>query len=394
MRSEASMKSVLGEGSSTSAHGGGPPPRPSYGIGSSSEKQPLLGFVISSVYVVAHRKTLTTFAHPRMNSTCVIIGAGMTGLTAAQMLSARGLTVTLLEKSRGVGGRMATRRTDGGVFDQGAQFLTARTHSFMHMVEAWNREGLLRPWVANSAGVTTQESDLVRYVGVPSMTAVPKHLARDRHLLLHHKVLRLDRENDHWVIGCEGGATLPATAVILTPPLPQSVEILNASGLELGSGLADELRSISYNSCIALMAALVGPSAVPPPGGASLGPEPVRWIADNHQKGIHTVEGTVTVHAGPAFSDAHYRDPDEVVRSLLLDAISPYLGSPVRMTQIHRWRYSEPRSTATRAAVLAVEHPPLLIAGDSFGGPRIEGAALSGLAAADLLASLIHGVSR
>jgi len=324
----------------------------------------------------------------------VIIGAGMTGLTAAATLSARGLTVRLLEKSRGVGGRMATRRTDAGAFDQGTQFLTARTHSFINMLEGWNRTGLLRPWVTASGEATAQENDIVRYIGIPSMTAVPKHMARSQHLLLRHKVLRLDREDDHWVVRCDEDVAVRATAVIMTPPLPQALEILHASSLELGSTLAEELQSISYNSCIALMAALAGPSAIPAPGGVSLGPEPVRWIADNYQKGIHTVEGTVTIHAGPAFSDEHYGDPEDVVQSLLLDAISPYLGSPVRMTQIHRWRYSEPRSTAARAAVLAVEHPPLLIAGDSFGGPRVEGAALSGLAAADLLTSLIHGVSR
>ena len=318
----------------------------------------------------------------------------MTGLTAANALTARGHTVTILEKSRGVGGRMATRRTEAGSFDQGAQFLTARAHFFMRMVKEWTSTGLLQPWTDQAGEMTTDEDGAIRYVGIPSMTAVPKHLALHQHVLLRHRVLRFERKTHHWVIRCEGGTTVEAASIILTAPLPQSLQILEDSGLPLARAHIDEFRSISYNRCIVLMAALEGRSAVPTPGGILTGPEPVRWIADNHQRGIRTAEGTLTVHAGPAFSEAHYGDSDEDLTVGLLDAITFYLGSPVRLTQVHRWRYSEPRSTARQAAVLAIETPPLIVAGDAFGGPQVEGAALSGLAASDLLMSLTRGSSR
>jgi renalase len=327
-----------------------------------------------------------------MTSTCVIIGAGMTGLVAADALASRGLPTMLLEKSRGVGGRMATRRIDAGLFDQGAQFLTAHTHEFSRLLHGWHAQGLLSIW--GPSNDTLQDETPHRYIGVPSMTAVPKSLARRHPIQLSRKAVRLDRGPARWIVRCEDGTSAEAEAVILTAPLPQSLQLLDDSGLQVALELSAEIRSIAYNPCIALMIGLAGPSAIPPPGGLSLGPEPVRWIADNHQKGISAVEGTVTLHAGPEFSQAHYEDSDEAISGLLLPAVAPYLGSTPRSVRVHRWRYSEPLSTATDASVVAVDDPPVLLAGDSFGGPHVEGAALSGLAAADLLSSLLHGSTR
>ena len=52
---------------------------------------------------------------------CIIIGAGIAGLLAATMLNRANMSVRILDKGRGLGGRMATRRQDGAVFDHGAQ---------------------------------------------------------------------------------------------------------------------------------------------------------------------------------------------------------------------------------------------------------------------------------
>jgi len=49
-----------------------------------------------------------------------VIGAGMTGLTAAGVLQARGWAVVLLDKGRAVGGRMATRRIGESRLDPAA----------------------------------------------------------------------------------------------------------------------------------------------------------------------------------------------------------------------------------------------------------------------------------
>ena len=59
-----------------------------------------------------------------------IIGAGMAGISAARTLVQAGHRVSVFEKSRGAGGRMATRETPFGNFDHGAQYFTVRDPRF------------------------------------------------------------------------------------------------------------------------------------------------------------------------------------------------------------------------------------------------------------------------
>jgi NADPH-dependent 2,4-dienoyl-CoA reductase/sulfur reductase-like enzyme len=81
----------------------------------------------------------------RSQQTMAVVGAGISGLTCARTLADHGLPVTVFEKSRGVGGRMATRRSDNGaVFDHGAQYFTVRDQRFQNCVDSWQHAGLVQ----------------------------------------------------------------------------------------------------------------------------------------------------------------------------------------------------------------------------------------------------------
>ncbi|HKH76409.1 MAG TPA: FAD-dependent oxidoreductase, partial [Rubrobacteraceae bacterium] len=70
---------------------------------------------------------------PPTIESCVVVGAGLSGLVAAQTLQDAGTRVAVLEAEDKVGGRMRTDRVGGGVFDHGAQFFTARGDRFTEM---------------------------------------------------------------------------------------------------------------------------------------------------------------------------------------------------------------------------------------------------------------------
>lgn len=76
-----------------------------------------------------------------MNTPIAIIGSGMAGLSAAHALAAAGLNVQLFDKSRGSGGRMASKRSDAGSLDLGAQYFTARDRRFVEVVQQWQARG-------------------------------------------------------------------------------------------------------------------------------------------------------------------------------------------------------------------------------------------------------------
>jgi hypothetical protein len=105
-------------------------------------------------------------------------------------------------------------------------------------------------------------------------------------------------------------------------------------------------------------------------------------MADNQKKGV-SVEAAVTIHATPAFSFEHWdKDRDEAAR-VLLEAAAPWLGVGVKTVQVHGWKFSKPVQVDAEACAVVHRAPMLVLAGDSFCGSRVEGAALSGWAAAE-----------
>jgi len=309
----------------------------------------------------------------------LVIGAGMAGLTAACDLQRAGWRVLVLEKGRGVGGRLASRRIGEASFDHGAQFITARTPRFAALLEDGRRAGAVEEW---HRGVGDGPDAHVRWRGQPAMTAIAKYLTGGIEVMLETRVVALRASRHHWSAETETGAVYSAGAVVLTPPVPQSLAIVKAGAVALQPETRARLESIEYERCLAVMAVLAGRSRLAPPGGLAPGDGPIAWIADNQMKGI-SPEPAVTIHATQAFSLEHWeRDRQESGRRLL-DAASGWLGADVRAFQVHGWLYSKPLQVDEHRCAMVGQGPPLVLAGDAFAGPRVEGAALSGWAAAE-----------
>jgi predicted NAD/FAD-dependent oxidoreductase len=173
-----------------------------------------------------------------------------------------------------------------------------------------------------------------------------------------------------------------AGAVVLTPPVPQSLAILKAGAVPLQPETRARLEGIEYERCLALMAVLAGPSRLAPPGGLAPDDGPIAWIADNQLKGI-SAEPAVTIHATHAFSLEHWERDRQKRGRRRLDAANDWLGAEVRTFQVHGWLYSKPLRVDEHSCAIMSQVPPLVLAGDAFAGPRVEGAALSGWAAAE-----------
>ena len=302
----------------------------------------------------------------------LIVGAGMAGLTAASDLQQDGHNVLVMDKGRGVGGRLASRRIGQATFDHGAQFITVREPRFAAMMDAMFKMGVVEEWYRTTPDGSEGHP---RWRGKPAMTAIPKYLARDLNVLLEKKVVALHRDPEGWVTTLDNGEKVFAGAVVLTPPVPQSLVLLDTSGVVLPTETRKRLQNLQYESCLAVMVVLDGPTRIPPPGGLSLAEGNIAWIGDNQMKGVST-KPAVTLHATAAFSLERWdRDRSDSGRELLREA-TPWLGSDVIEFQVHGWRYSKPiRVDESRCRILS-QSPPLILAGDAFGGQRVEGAAL------------------
>lgn len=319
---------------------------------------------------------------------CLIIGAGISGLLAAHRLKSHGIEVTLIDKGRQAGGRLATRVINKAVFDHGAQFITTREKFFRELVESWMDRGVAKPWYKGPLGN-------MRYVGASGMSAVGKHLAKGLKIHQSERVSYIHFEKDQWQVttvphGEEETKHYQTDFLILTAPIPQSLTLVKNSNIEIDYDEEEELEKVRYTKCITVLAKLNGPAGLPQPGAMDLNLDVLRWLGDNSYKGISPIEGSLTINSSPKFAQAHWDSPDEVRIPLMLSAARPFIRSEVLEATAHRWGYSEPLH------IYKEKHPfrkPFFVdglhrlgmCGDGFAGGRLEAAAMSGKALADEL---------
>lgn len=317
----------------------------------------------------------------------LIVGAGIAGLAAGHRLVELGIDpadIRIVEKGRGVGGRMASRRieTPAGVaqFDHGAQFFTTRSDAFRETIAAGVAAGAVAEW---TRGFDAEPDGYPRWRGAAGMTSLCKWLAADAGLepVLGHRILDLGDEL----------AMHPADVVIHTAPVPQALASMAFCGLLPEPSLAQRLAEIHYKPTIAvLLAPAVDPTGLAAHGGAQFVDHPdLAFITDNRAKGISEVPA-VTIHLSNERSGSLWDASDADVLAHALDAAAGPLGAaadPAGLvtTQIQRWRYAGPVEVYPEPTVLWGSGPTIALAGEAFAGPKVEGAFLSGRAAAEAI---------
>lgn len=321
----------------------------------------------------------------------VIVGAGLSGLVAGSLLLKDGASVVLLEKSKGVGGRLASRRIttrDGGEahFDHGAQFLEISHSKCQSILESALGKDLPKSWkIQNSWGL-----DLYR--PLPSMNAFPKLFSAAKHVVREKKVTQIfyDDSLEVWSLLLNTGEMVSGKAILSTAPLPQLIEILNQNNLIERVEDIPGLRSINYAPSISVMLVLEEP------GGSIFlkDPDPaIHWLIDNQWKGISTHSPSATLLAAASWSEAHFQETDSQIYDRLMKIVGVITNLKPISYQIHRWRYAIPRVGIEKPFFHlkienASENSPFLLAGDPFGKPQwspIERAIFSGSEAAQFI---------
>lgn len=304
----------------------------------------------------------------------VVIGAGLSGLVCASALG-REAKVRILEKSRGVGGRMATRRIDTleGVasFDHGAQYFTARDPEFQETVADWCGAGCAAPWPAAGADA---------YVGAPAMNAPAKRLARNLDIAFGFEVADFVREEGRWRVRSTDGRAEEGDVLILAAPAEQAERLLRP----LGHPFAAAAHAAPSEPCWTLMAAFATPLAVAVDCLRLEGA--LSWAARNSAKPGRSGPEAWVAQASPSWSADNLERTAEAVAGDLLEAFGAVAGAlPGVLTgSAHRWRFA--RSSRGGPGRLWDPQLRLAVCGDWLLGPRVEAAFVSGRrAAADVL---------
>jgi predicted NAD/FAD-dependent oxidoreductase len=328
----------------------------------------------------------------------LIIGSGLAGLTAGRALAELGHTVRVLEKSGTPGGRLATRRVlDGDAdrpehatleFDHGAQYFTVRDARFAAEVEAWHKARVAQVWhgklaAFDSEGREAVDDDTTRWVGVPGMSAIARHLARGLDVACTARVESLELPDEDggptWFAGLHTGAREgPYDAAVVAVPAPQALPLVAAS-----PALTDAVSRVRMHPCWAALVAFAD-RVHAPFDGAFATSSPLGWFARNRSKPQRGLAETWVLHASAGWSAAHLADDAGAVGAFLLNAFADLVRAPLPLPvhlSAHRWRFAA-ADPALNVGALVDRERRLVVCGDWCAGNRAEAAFSSGLAAA------------
>lgn len=316
----------------------------------------------------------------------IVLGAGLSGLTAARTLQASGREVIVVDKGRSVGGRLATRRIGDARLDHGAQFFTVRGDDFAAVVSDAAAAGVVYEWCRGFPTGDEPDDGFPRYASTNGMNGLAKWLADGLDVRCGLTAQSVSVDSQGARITDTDGAWVSAPQVVLTAPIPQTLSLLAAGGVALDPALHRQLSTVSYFATLGLLVTVVGEHRVGEPGGEQHEDGPFTFIADNHRKGV-SASPALTFHADHDWSARRYDDDPAEVLAELLELAAPWLGdAEVVEAQLKKWRYAGPENPLPeRALTTRADGATLVFAGDAFGGPKVEGAFNSGRAAASQL---------
>ena len=308
---------------------------------------------------------------------CLVVGAGISGLTAATRLSESGIKTLILDKGRGVGGRMACRRMEDARLDHGAQFFTQRNPILEDRMKAWKKNGIIQEWYS------TEKDTFWR--GEDGMTRLPKYLAKNLQIENSAKVTSIKFMESKWEVFIEDGRLYRSNSLILTAPLPQACALIHSANFSISENDFKKLSSVKYTRCLAALLLLDRPSKIELPGIIKLQDSDVETIVDNQVKGISKTP-SITLHSSPDFANEHWDSDNSKRLPPLIESAQPYINSSIQNTSVHRWGFAKTLNPISDTHYF-MEEKSLALAGDGFIGGRVEAAMLSGLAAAESILS-------
>lgn len=314
------------------------------------------------------------------NSACVaVVGAGLAGLACARRLLESGVYCRVFESQRAPGGRIATRRFARASFDHGAQHLSPTRAEFRALLEAAQEAGAAGRWRPDWPGESSREL----WVGVPSMSALPRFLAKDVDVEYGVHVTRLERSRGAWVLlDDRGAAHADFSEVVLALPAPA------AAALAVGrTPLAARVRSVPMAPCWAVMVAFEEPIAGVPDAELSADAT-LAWFARDGSKPRRGARHAWVLHAAAEWSHAMLDRPAPLVQRALLERFCERAGRALpeaHLADAHCWRHARVESPLGEPYLIDADSG-IGFCGDWCLAARAEAAWLSGTALGAALA--------
>ena len=320
-----------------------------------------------------------------------IIGAGIAGLRLGQILSGHA-DVQLFEKSRGLGGRMSTRRAEAFQFDHGAQYFTAHGNTFQTFLRPFTETGTVERWSPRLAALggagESPEWSAPRYVASPGMNGLCKAMAQGLRVSLQNRIARIERNGSGpWrLTNQEGHACGHFDWVFSTAPAEQSARLMPGEFSE--KEMLDGARMLG---CYSLMLGGLDTTDLPW-DAATVQDSPIAWIAINSSKPGRPAASSILCQSRNDWAEQHLEDAPADVQAKLTDAFRDATGlcaASAHYTSLHKWRFAKVENAAGKPFLFDAENR-LGAAGDWCGTGRVEAAFDSATGLGEAILQFIH----
>lgn len=327
-----------------------------------------------------------------------IIGASLAGLTAGKKLADAGHDVTVIERNRTPGGRLATFDTgDGNIFDYGVSHFNARHRDFHSFVNELKEEGTVKNWTSRfeyfdgfQLHDINPNRSADRYYAAPAgMAVIAKKMSRWVDMKLGVKAGGLThigagrREKRSWMINLTDISVFECDAVIIATPAPEAYGILQTTQDETPARrIIRYIDEIEYKPGFTVMA-LYRDRNNPAWNAVECMDRRLEWIINESSKRGNK-DTSIMLHSSPGFAKSHAEQDPETVINLMLEraagiSCETWLGNP-QWSGVRYWKYGECIHPMDEQFLeLEMEEAPLAVVGDYLGGNTVESAYLSGL---------------
>lgn len=312
-----------------------------------------------------------------------IIGAGVAGLAAARQLSST--EYMIFEKSRGPGGRLASKRLDQLRADIGAQFFTVRDPRFEETISLAQKAGAIEAWsprmgtFKNSKPIDSPDTQQ-RYVGAPYMNVLGRFLAESIEIQSETRIASVSKEGSRFVLTTTAGERYTADQVLVTAPVDQMSDLLSDFDI---NPIADKFTmEPTWTTVVSTSEQLVTEE------GKVLdacfgGDHPAFDFISIERSKPGRDSDFIVIHSTPEWAKSHLEEEPDSVAQEMAAMINTTFNIQSQPVLAHRWRYARPTNptVTTQKGVFQVDSG-LWIAGDYLAGGRVEGSFLAGVEAA------------
>lgn len=316
-----------------------------------------------------------------------IVGAGLAGLSLAKKLAPQ-TNVTVFEKSRGVSGRMSTRRTPDYAFDHGAQFFTAKSSHFQDFLKPFIEDGSVVRWTPrirsfNDAEITDTTKDL--WVAAPRMTSLCKALTSNAAVKLETEIQQIEtKDKQHYLTSKAGKTFGPFDWIISTAPAPQTQKLLASNAKVMAAS-----ASTKMSGCFCLMIGLASQPDIDW-DAAYVAQSPIGWMANNSSKPGRPQTTSLVIQSTNTWAEENMEVAQGEVRASLTTEAEQVTGLKLHdadYVALHRWRYAATPQPAAQSYILD-EEKRVASCGDWCVAGRVEAAFLSAHQLADALKAI------